>query len=52
VTNDAFFLDGNFVFFFTCTLTLFSATDLSPICLDSSCGVCDFEKTPSNVLTN
>jgi len=30
--------------------SLFSATDSRPICFDSSCGVCDFEQTPSNVL--
>jgi len=32
--------------------SLFSATDSSPIYLNSGCGVCDFEQTPSNVLTN
>jgi len=32
--------------------SLFSATDSRPISLNSGCGVCDFEQTPSNVLTN
>jgi len=32
--------------------SLFSTTDSRPISLNSRCGVCDFEQTPSNVLTN